>query len=269
MLRIENISEENFEDVFKVCSGVSMPSDPILEKGRELKRQWLLDMLKRYGSCTKIAYLDEKPVAQMLFYPEETLSYLRNPRKDVIYLKCIFNAFPEAQGKGVGATMLKTLIDECHTGVDCLGGGSCRFMVTQPFPHEGGLSLGDFFSKYGFKQGNQELFLEIKGKYVPREIREYRPLPEDRGKVIISYNIDCEWGLFFATKVRELIQGRYPNLPFDTINNWERPEEYKKRPYLSLIFGSVIVNAHEIKNPFLFWADQAAFLGCVEEALRK
>ena len=58
MLRIENISRENLKDVFKVCSGISMPSDPILEKGRELKRQWLLDMLKRNGSGTKIAYLD-------------------------------------------------------------------------------------------------------------------------------------------------------------------------------------------------------------------
>ena len=257
--------------MLEICSGnrPSVPKDnPILEKGRELRRRWLLDMSKRHGPCTKIAYLDEKPVAQILFYPEETMPYLHNPRKGVIYLKCIYNSFPEARGKGVGAALLKALIDECHTGLDCLGGRPCRFAVTQPFPHEGNLPLGDFYGKYGFKQGHQEMFLEIKGKYVPREIPEYRSLREDSGKVILTYNPDCEFGYFFATTARELIQGKYPDLPIETYNSWDRPEEYKKRPHLPLIAGSTIANA-QIINSFVFWTDPKAYLQNVEEALRK
>ena len=275
MLRIEDVSEENLEDVVDICSGnrpwetIGIDKDnPILEKGRELKRPWLLDMSERYGSCVKIAYLDEKPVAQVLFYPEEAMPYLHNPRKDVIYLKCIYNSVPEARGKRIGAALLKALINECHTGLDCLGGKPCRFVVTRPFPHEGDLPLGDFYEKYGFKQNNQEMFLEIKAKYMPREIPEYRPLPEDRGRIILTYNPDCEWGYFFATTARQLIQDKYPDLPIETYNNWEKPEEYKKRPHLPLIAASTIVNAQVI-NSFVFWTDRKAYLRNVEEALRR
>jgi len=61
LMRIEDISEKNLDDVFKICSSnrIFAPmDDPILEKAREFKRQWLLDMLEQYGPCTKIAYLD-------------------------------------------------------------------------------------------------------------------------------------------------------------------------------------------------------------------
>ena len=271
MLRVEDISEENLEDVFKICSwnrSFAPMDGPIQEKARELKRQWLLDMLEQHGPCTKIAYLDGNPVAQILFYPEETMPYLHNPRKDVINLKCIFNPYPEGQGRGVGAALLKALTDECHTGLDCLGGRPCRFVVTRLFPHEGDLPLSEFYEKYGFKQGHQEMFLEIKGEYVPREIPEYRLLPEDHGRIILTYNPNCEWGYFFAMTARELLQSIDSDLPIETFNNWDRPEEYKKRPHLPLIAGSTIANA-QVMNSFIFWIDREAYLRNVEEALRK
>jgi GNAT superfamily N-acetyltransferase len=270
LLRIKDISEENLEDVLMICSGnrlFASVDDPILEKGRELKGQWLLNMLERRGSCMKVAYLDEKPVAQILFYPEETMPYLHNPRKDVIYSKCIYISSPEARGKGVGSSLLKNLINECHTGLDCLGGRSCRFVVTRPFPHEGDLPLGDFYEKSGFKQGNQEMFLEINGKYVPQKIPSLRPLREDRGKIIATYNPDCEWGYFYAATNREIFQGRYP---VEIFNSWEKPEEYRKRGGgWMLIAVGILVNSKVPENPFAFWTDRQAFIRNVEEALRK
>jgi len=263
---IEDVSKENLKDVLGICSGNTPSEDPVLEKGRELKRRWLLDMLERYGPCAKIAYLDEKPVAQILFYPEETMPYIPNPRKDVIYLKCIFNPVPEAQRRGVGGALLKALIDECHTGLDCLGGRPCRFMITRPFPHEGYLPLNEFYEKYGFAQGHREMFLEIEGKYVPAEIPEYRPLPEDRGRIILTHNPDCEWGYFLVKTARELIQDKYPDLIIETYNSWEKPEEYKKRPHLPLVMASTIVNAQFVDSS-VFWIDQKAYLRNVEDAL--
>jgi hypothetical protein len=49
------------------------------------------------------ARADGKPVAQILFYPEETIPFNHNPRKNVVHLQCIFNPNPEAQHRGARA----------------------------------------------------------------------------------------------------------------------------------------------------------------------
>jgi hypothetical protein len=271
LLRVENISEENLEDVFMICSwnrAFASMEGSTQEKARELKRRWLIDMLKRHGPCTKIAYLDGKPVAQILFYPEETIPFNHDPRKDVLHLQCIFNPLPEAQHKGVGDALMKNLVDECNSGLKCMGGKPCSFVVTKPFPHEGELPLNEFYSKYGFKQGNQEMYLEIKGEYVPREVLENRRLPEDLGKALNFYNPTCEWGYYYAVKVKELLMDIDPDLPVEIVNLWERPEVYMKRSHQQQIAARTIINAQEI-NPFLFWADKEAFRREAEEALGK
>jgi hypothetical protein len=63
MLRVEDLSEDNLDDIFTICScnrAFAPNDDPVLEKGREIKRRWLLDMLERHGPCTKISYMNEK-----------------------------------------------------------------------------------------------------------------------------------------------------------------------------------------------------------------
>ncbi len=241
--------------------------DPILEKGREIKRQWLLDTLKQYGPFMKIGYLDEKPVAQILFYPEEIIPYLHNPRRDVIYNKCIYISSPSARAKRVGSSLLKNLIDECNAGLHCLGGRACKFMVSRPFPHEGDLSLSDFYEKNGFTQGNQEMFLEMKGKYVPQKIPEICALPEDRGKIVATYNPDCEWGYYYAATTRKIFQGKYP---VEIFNSWEEPEEYKKRGGgWMLIAVGILANSRVPDNPFGFWVDRQEFIRNVERAIQE
>ena len=283
MLRVEDISEKNLDDVSMICSWnrpYAPNDDPVLEKARELKRQWLLEMLERYGSCTKIAYIDEKPVAHIIFYPEEAMPFLHNPRKDVVNIKCIYNSHPEARRKGAGAALLKALVDEGHSGLECLGGRHCRFVVTRPFPHD--RSIDDFYEKYGFKHRwidrpwwLQEMFLEIKGKYVPMKI----PGPStllDRGRTIILYNVGCEWGYYFAKTAGDLIQLKHPHHPVEIFDIWKEPEEYKKlygdrsidEGWIPRIF-EISVNAQYPENPDIFWHDREAFLRNVEKAMRQ
>lgn len=266
MLRVEDISEENLEDVFKICSHNRFDG-PLHKKGIEVRRRWLIDMLKKHGTCTKIAYIDGRPVAQIQFYPEETIPYIRDPRKDVVNLQCIYNPFPEAQRKGAGTALMKALVDECHTGLNCLGGRPCSFVVTRPFPHEGDLPLSEFYKKFGFRQGHQEMFLEINREYVQRETPEYHPLPEDLGRAIILYNSNCEWGYFFAFKVKELLQGIDPGLPLELFNNWERPEAFMKRSIDRVTSGRTIVNSQLVKSG-VFWTDREAFRRLVKESLK-
>lgn len=261
------MSEENLEDIFKICSHDRFDG-PLHRKGIEVRRRWLMDMLEHCGPCAKIAYLDGRPVAQIVFYPEKTIPYIHDPRKDVINLQCIYSPFPEAQRKGAGAALMKELVDECKSGLSSLGGRPCSFVVTRPFQHEGELSFSEFYKKYDFKQGPQEMFLEIKGEYVPREIPEYRSLPEDRGRVIILYNPACEWGYFLAYKIKELLKRMDPVPSVEIFNIWERPEGLLKRPLQRVTSGRVIVNGQLIKG-VSFWTDREAFCREVEEALRE
>lgn len=69
-IRIENLQDSNIEDFIHVCSSKRL-NDPIHQQGIRLKRQWLHEMLEKYGPCAKVAYYNGKPVAQILFYPEE------------------------------------------------------------------------------------------------------------------------------------------------------------------------------------------------------
>jgi len=70
LVSIEDVSEENIDDVFKICSwdrAFAPNDDPVLERGMEARRRWLLDMMVQHGPCAKIAYQDRRPVAQIVF----------------------------------------------------------------------------------------------------------------------------------------------------------------------------------------------------------
>ncbi len=184
-MKIEDVSEENLEDVLKVCACAfeicphNKSGHLLYKKGMEARRRWLIDMLEHHGTCAKIAYLNGNPVAQIQFCPEETIPYVSDPRKDVVSIICTYSPFPEAQRKGVATALVKSLLEECDSGLSCMGGVPCRFVVTLPFPPDGKPSLTDFYIKNGFRHGFKETFLEIKGDYTPRVIPEYRPLPGD------------------------------------------------------------------------------------------
>lgn len=144
-MKVENLDEGNVDDVFKICSH-GMLDDPIQQRGIELKRRWLLEMLKRYGPCTKIAYIDGRPVAQILFYPEEAIPSFTHQRRGIVLIHCAYNPFPEAQGKGAGTALIESLIYDCKTGIPCPGGGHCRFITARPFNTGVGTPLAEFYA---------------------------------------------------------------------------------------------------------------------------
>jgi hypothetical protein len=270
MMRLEDVSEENLDDLFEICSGhrgFAPRDDPIIGKSVEIKRRLLLDILDSHGPCAKIAYIDGKPVAQILFIPEETMPYVHDPREDVVFLQCIYSPFPDTQRKGAAAALMKDLINECETGLSCLGGKPCSFLVTRPFAHEGDLSLSEFYGKYGFRHGSQEMFLEVKRDYGPREASDYQPLPEDLGKTVILYNPLCEWGHFAAHRIKELLQESDQGFIVKTFNVWERPEEYLKRPLPRVTSARVIVDTQV--NNISFWTNREAFIRNVKGVLGK
>jgi len=256
---VKDVGEGNIEDVFRVCSH-SRLDDPLQRKGMEMKRAWLLRMLEEHGPCTKIAYLDGRPVAQILFYPEEAVPFIPDPRQGAVVLNCAYNPFPEAWGKGAASSLVKDLAEEARTGLKCLRGAPCSFIAAKPFETGEGFSMTEFYRRCGFSRADSEMYMEISGEYRPRGETAYEPLDEDRGKAIMFYDPICEWGYGFAVRVRDLIHSVEPGYPFEMIDPWERPEESARRGNQQLI-----VNGHVMQS---FWTDREGFRKEAEEAIR-
>lgn len=233
--------KEGFGDVFEVCSPNAEPGSKLME-GRWLRERWLQETLMEYGPFTKVAYLDGTPVSQIMYYPEEALPYLPNPRKGVVRIECVYS---RVQGKGAGSRLLTDLVSEAEEGLESLKGKPCLLLVTEPFATGDGLSLKEFYGMHGFKEGEDEMYLEVHGKYKPMRRPEYIPIPEDAGRAVVFYNVNCEHSYSFAGSVEKLIQEVSPGYPVETVNQWEHPAEAARR-------GNelIIVNQRPIKS---FW----------------
>ena len=258
-IRVVDLNDNNLEDVFEICSHNKL-DDPIQREGISIKRQWLLEFLEKHGSCTKIAYLNDKPVAQALFYPEESKPSIKNPRKQTLNLHCIYNPFDEARGKGVASALIKSLVNDCKMGNICFKGKPCSIICTKPFNTHEDRSLLDFYASKGFKYANDEMFLEISSSYEPRKPVDFLSLDEDKGRAIVFYNPMCEWSFPFALRIKDILSEVSPDLPVYIIDEWRSLEESFKRGN-----EQIIVNAKPIRS---FWTQREKLIREVKKALR-
>ena len=262
-IKIENLEKGNIEDLLYVCSCKRL-NDPIHRKGMDLKRSWLHRMLDKYGSVAKIAYYDDKPVAQTLYYPETADPTKTAGREDVLTFMCVYNPAPEVQKLGIGTKLLQRVIEDAKLGKTCLGNRRCRFIVAKAFNTGELLSLSEFFKRNGFLQAPEEgvLYLPIEGEYVSAlPVGEYEPLQEDLGRAVVFYSPVCQFSHQFATKTAELIKEVAPAISIELIDPWERPEESIKRKNCD-----PIVNARHIKT---FFMDTERFKEEVKRAICK
>lgn len=247
-IRIENLRESNIEDLIYVCSSKSL-DDPIHQQGTKLKRQWLREMLDKYGSCAKIAYYNEKPVAQILYYPEEADVTRASIRENVLVINCIYNPTSGAQKLGVGTRLLNSVIEDVRQRRTCLGNKPCKFILAKAFNTGELLPMPEFYKRKGFlstPEGNL-LYLPIEGSYEPvTPVGEYEPLPEDKNKAVIFYGPICQFSYQFAKRIEEIIKELVPNIKIKMINEWEKPEEAIKRKNWWLI-----ANAKPIQTFFM------------------
>lgn len=247
---IKNHQESNIEDLIYVCSSKRL-DDPIHQQGIRLKKQWLKEMLDKYGSCAKIAYYNEEPVAQILYYPEEADVIKAFRRENVLVINCIYNPTSEAQKLGISTRLLKSVIEDAKQRRTCLGDKPCNFILAKAFNTGEFLSLPEFYKKHGFiptpqNKGNI-LHLPIDGSYEPATpIGKYEPLSEDKGKAIIFYSPICQFSYQFAKRIEETMREVAPNIRIEMINEWEKPEEAIKRKNRWLI-----VNAKSIQTFFM------------------
>jgi GNAT superfamily N-acetyltransferase len=226
MIEVEDVDKTNISDVFQVCSP-NLLNDPAIQNGSKLKREWIRENLGKYGPFTKIAYKNNEPVAQIMFFPEIAVPYYTEPRPRVIEIICAYRVKPEAQG--AGTLLLKTLIEEARHGIKCLNYEQCDFLVASPFNTGEGTSLRKYYLDNGFKEAEKEYYLELNGLYYPRPLSEYNESEKDIGKAIIFYDMNCEYSWRTAVNIEKIISDIDESLEINKINRWINPQESIKR----------------------------------------
>lgn len=58
-VEIRNITEDNVNDALNVCTPERTMSNPFYRQGLEVRKEWLLGLIRTVGSCCKALFHDE------------------------------------------------------------------------------------------------------------------------------------------------------------------------------------------------------------------
>lgn len=124
LLRIRKVDDANFKDIPSPCNHCLywQSSEEVDEKmlKREMeqeKREWLTRVIREFGNCGFIAYVNRVPIGFIQYAPKtffpRTKEYASGPpSEDAVFLACLYIAAKEARGKGLGSAMLENLLVE-------------------------------------------------------------------------------------------------------------------------------------------------------------
>jgi GNAT superfamily N-acetyltransferase len=127
---IKDVTESTLDDVPGICGRCLYWSFPeefeklrseLSKRKEELKakkRQWILQTLKKFGSCGKILYHKNVPIGYAEYAPSNRFpkieKYKSQPigkiEEGVVFLSCLYIADPNFRGKGLGEKLLDSVI---------------------------------------------------------------------------------------------------------------------------------------------------------------
>lgn len=258
LFNIVDINPQNLDDFIDLCIPLERRGDSLLVAGRELKRKYTLEAIKKYGSIGKIAYLESKPIG--------LIQYLPKIEEKVIEITCIFVPEKENTRKGIGRALLETLLEESFSPKVYFNKESPIALIIHTFDVEGRYSQKEFFKKMGFLEVEKDdpyfLYYPLKEGYIylPKTM-EYMPQEEDLGKALIFMDPFCPFSLYFSEKIKESIREVIPDIPIRIINLFEEENEIRKRGKIFFC----IINGKPIQT---FFFDKENFQREVKEALK-
>ena len=225
-IEIREVDETNIGDMISVCNPSTISE--AYKKGVEIKRVWLLEMLRTYGDVGFVAYFNGKPAAQLLTYPEKA-DPTSLKRENVLVINCIYNPLLEAQRKGIARSMVEKLIEKAR--------GKYEFLLTHAFDTGEFLSQAEFFERLGFRKITKEdLYYSFSGRALKepysgfwKEGEEYKRSNEDIGRIMIFYEPVCPFSCLWAYRAGEIVKEIDLKLKIDVLNAWEHPEEFVSR----------------------------------------
>mgnify|MGYP000049958516 CR=1 FL=1 len=255
---IKDVVYENIDDFINLCIPKDRRDRPHFIEGFKLKKKYTQKLLQRYGEVGKIAYIGDKPVGLIQYKP--------NIKELIIEIKCIFVPDKRYHRKGIGRKLLMATIKDMKKPKSYFNNKIPRALVVWAFNIPGYYPQQEFFSKMGFKRVNPNdpflLYYPFEENYVYRsKEKKYVPQEEDKGMVLLFYDPECPFCIYFLEKKKQAIREIAPGIPIKCINISENPEEVEKRGVVSFC----IVNRKPIRT---FISDKERFKKEVLEALK-
>ncbi len=261
-IRVVDVDVSNIDDLVSVCSFKKL-DDPVHRIGVELKKNWIRDMLRSYGTCAKIAYLSGIPCGQILHYAEKLDPLVEKPREGAVRVQCVHTSRLDARRKGVAKALLNNLLRDLGQPMACFCNQPCGFVFTSAFDTGEVFSQRRFFEHVGFKDAIDDsgmLYYPIAGNYVPIEApRSREAIDQDRGRAVLLYSPTCQFSYEFIGKAEATIRAVDPKLPILLVNEWERPSEALRRRGEKIVVNGVPIHS--------FFSGEGKFRNDIERAL--
>ncbi len=234
-MRFEKIAKDNVDDLMGLCGNMpGMNKHAGFMEGRKARRQWLLDMIERFGTVGMLAYGGDggaRGFVECLPATAHPLGIFSPDVKRTTIIDCAWYASDKADGEPSGLGIRKAILDEMLATrfFDRLLGKKCRYVDVLTLK-DAPIMQYDFYKNYGFKDA-----VEFRGHATKRFLLRYPVLGDsvegrveqlsfehgtDRNVLILGIYDQCHLPWMVAEKVKKAVEG-VEGLRVKVVDYWE------------------------------------------------
>ena len=190
-LRFAKVTKENVDDLMSMCgSQPGISKVPGFAEGRKARREWLLDMIEKFGTVGMLAYGDSgvRGFVECVPASAHPLGVFSPDVKRTVVIDCAWYA--QKGEEPVGLAVRKAILDEMFAAkfFDKLLGKKCRYVDVLTLKNAPIMQY-DFYKDYGFKEA-----VEFQGHATPRFLLRYPVLGDTVEPKIEQLSFDCGAG---------------------------------------------------------------------------
>jgi hypothetical protein len=234
-LTFAKISKENVDDLMSVCGNMpGMSKHPAFLEGRKARKQWLLDMIEKFGTVGMLAYgKDGKARGFVECVPASAhpMGVFSPDVKRTAVIDCAWYTNYTNGDEPAGLSIRKAILDEMFAvrAFDRLLGKKCRYVDVLTLKNAPIMQY-DFYREYGFKDA-----VEFTGHATGRYLLRYPALGDaveprveqlsfncgaDKNVLVIGTYDQCHLPFMVLEKIRKAVEG-IDGLKVKVVDYWE------------------------------------------------
>jgi hypothetical protein len=190
-LSFQKITRENVDDLMSLCGNMpGMNKNPAFVEGRKARREWLLNMIEKFGTVGMLAYGSAgttKGFVECVPASAHPLGVFSPDVKRTAVIDCAWYRMEKSGEEPCGLAIRKAILDEMFTGklFDRLLGKKCRYVDVLTMKNAPIMQY-DFYRDYGFKDA-----VEFTGHATVRYLLRYPVLGDKVENHVEQLSFDC------------------------------------------------------------------------------